>query len=182
MLMKKRIEHSSLLSVAIVSVLWSGFTCAALKHRLLRLDPSVFQCDGRLSRSGLGATLCAGISSVSGGATCRLVRRGLSVSGLGLSVVRSPSRGVVTGTVLAGGKVVENVLVKFTPSSGCPSTAITDSKGRYSLRCSAADLGQHTVSVSTIPLDKSYPTVSLTLVPKKLAQVHAGNNVIDLEY
>jgi len=106
--------------------------------------------------------------------------------------------GKVKGTVSIEGSPASNVLVTFSPEEGGrPSTATTDSEGRYELVYSTtsmgATVGRHRVTLASshefTEQELADPNVTLRTndLAKKLAnwskqvEVTAGSNAIDLE-
>ena len=78
---------------------------------------------------------------------------GVSVIGCGRSDI--PELGTVSGIVTLNNEPLPNAIVNFSPTAaGRPSTAETDSEGRYSLLyltdVDGAVVGEHTVTVEKI--------------------------------
>ena len=103
--------------------------------------------------------------------------------------------GSVSGKVTLEGQPVPDALVKFTPvKGGSPSNARTNSSGEYTLTYTdtedGAEIGEHTVSISTYRAANPEADPPTTLVPEKVpakynsqttlkADVKSGSNTID---
>jgi hypothetical protein len=68
---------------------------------------------------------------------------------------QGPPLASVSGVVTRAGKPVPSLCVTFTPEKGRPSMGMTDTAGRYTLRCTreraGAVYGRHRVSVAYCP-------------------------------
>ncbi len=103
----------------------------------------------------------------------------------------------VTGTVRFQQQPLAGAIVRFQPRrGGSPSTAVTDESGRYELRYSrellGAEIGDHSVSISTYSAGNPDAEPPRAPVPERIparynaeseltAQVQAGNNQIDFQ-
>lgn len=122
----------------------------------------------------------------------------LSLSLVGLVGCGGDSNmGGVTGTVTLDGQPVSDATVNFTPKkAGSPSNGRTDSSGKYELSYSkskkGAEIGEHTVRVTTFRKANPDAETPITAVPEKIParynskseltkEVKSGNNTIDLE-
>ena len=123
----------------------------------------------------------------------------IAVAGFGGCSNRPANVGYVKGKVTLDGQPVPNALVSFTPTktgAGTVSNARTDANGDYILSYTkdiqGADVGEHTVRVTTFQPanpDEEPPTA---LVPEKIPakyntkselkkEVKEGNNEINIE-
>ena len=113
----------------------------------------------------------------------------------GCSKNDGPEVGYVTGLVTLNSQPLSNATVEFVPVDNPtqrPSTAITDSNGKYDLFYSAtrkgAALGQHTVTIKKFKSDSSDTKESTVLTPAKYAKpgelkakVEKGSQTIDFD-
>ncbi|QDT94248.1 transthyretin-like family protein [Gimesia algae] len=105
-----------------------------------------------------------------------------------------PDLGRVKGLVTLDSAPLAGVLVQYTPEEGRGSQSLTDKDGRYELMyvypTMGAKVGQHTVIISTPPVDDSDPEAPKVkeVVPEKYrknsilkADVKAGENDISFD-
>jgi hypothetical protein len=106
-----------------------------------------------------------------------------------------PTLGSVTGKVTLDGNPLEGAIVEFEPEQGRPSSATTDSEGKYELNFTfqekGALVGKHTVRIFPQTEDEDgneLPPAAIVQIPAKYneqsgltAEVERGSNTCDFE-